>query len=174
MPKFSLYDRYVLMIDVLQLWRSCNHDVIKQYYKRSLHICLNWSDGSSEQESISIPYNWPSSYAFETQINEEFSENMSWFLLFIEQTTVPKYLNCRTCSIGLPLKFISTLSSAPKPIDFVLISFTMTLLLAQNFRRPSNCLWMPFAESENKMRSSAHKMCAMMTSSMTTPNSLNK
>ena len=108
------------------------------------------------------------------QINEEFSENMSWFLLFIVRTTVPKYLNCWTCSIRLPLKFISTLLSAPKHIDFVLISFTMTLLHAQNFRRPSNCLWRPFAESENKMRSSAHKMCAMMTSSMTTPNSLNR
>ena len=74
------------------------------------------------------------------QMNEGFSENMSWFLLFIERTIVAKYLNSRTCSSDLPLKCISNFSSAPKHIDFVLISFTLTLLLEQNLLGSSNCL----------------------------------
>ena len=154
-------------------WSPIHHYHMWVWVWSSCQISQNLTFGGSSLKHFT--FFWMLNIALRAfvQINEEFSENMSWFLLFIERTTVPKYLNCRTCSIGLPLKFISTLSSAPKHIDFVLISITMTLLLAQNFRRRSNCLWRPFAESENKMRSSAHKMCAMMTCFMTTPNFLN-
>ena len=105
-----------------------------------------------------------------SHINDDFSENISWSIVFVQRTMVPRYMYFGTCSINFPLKRTSKLLTVPKHIHFVLVSFTIILLCEQNFWRPLSCFWRPSTVSENKIRSSPHKMWSIMSSDITMPN----
>ena len=59
----------------------------------------------------------------------------------------------------------------PKHMDLVLISFTIILLFEQNFKRPFSCFCRPEGVSENRIRSSPHRIWAMISFDMAMPTS---
>ena len=78
----------------------------------------------------------------------------------------PRHLYWVTCSISLllNLKFITVAPLLPTAIHLVLISLTLIKLREQNFRSPSNCLCIPFSESEINIKSSAQSIWATIFS----------
>ena len=109
-----------------------------------------------------------------SHINDEFSEKYILINYLRQRTMVPRYLYLGTCSINFPLKWTSKLSTVPKHIHIVLVSFTIILLCEQNFWKPMSCIWSPSTVSENRIRSSPHKIWAIKSSGITKPNYLDK
>ena len=91
-----------------------------------------------------------------------YTNNLSIFILVKTSRTLK--LNLATLSF----------MAEPQTITFVLVSFTIIILSQQKLSRPSNCFCSLLMESVTSIKSSAHKMWAMMVLPRQTPTSLHR